>query len=748
MSRLRPAAVAAAIALAAAPARAAEEAGAPPALSITVRGGVSLGAHEAGVAYYALRALRGGPFASARIVTGASAGSLNGLLTVIEACGGSPAEPERSLFWSTWIPVGFDQLFVPGAAGPVGVFSRDWLLRGAARIEEAWSAGLPEACDVVLGIATTRLQPRPVPLAGGQLALPTMEEKFAIRIQGRGPGRPPRATNYAGRGAVAERLLVTDAEGEIAFPSLRDLVFASMSFPVAFPPQPLPTCDARRAPVADRCPAADAAIARFVDGGIFDNAPIRFAVRIARAGLEPGPGGALGWRPVPDGRRREVPANVVFGFLDPEATEYPPARPAAPGGEPSITAQLEGLADGFVATARAKELARLVEEEPEVAERIMLPRRNFPAASAPVYAFLGFFETEFRVFDFTLGMYDARRMIEVHGEQARPAFPEAAGGPGWTRLACMRAVYDGLPGGAEACRGEALGDFRALLQLSLDQLYDLCRAAAPAAGELPWRNPHCARAARGEPPPRVPGLAPARWPDFRQAEGETELAWSMRLLGSYGFRFTDLRVPKGRGDLAVDRIRDALGDAGEVLAAAQPQADRHVVGLAARVAADTLSYAPYARVLHLTMGPTETELGWSRTYPGSTWFPRSLRFDGAVAVRGLGTLLSAGHAEPFGALAVGGLEWQPPLRSILARARFGLRAGWLFAKEDDYGAGTCADRGRAAVSACSRPVVQALLSTSLLDRFRVQLVGEWYPPTPTRSKAWSIAPGIGLELGL
>lgn len=52
------------------------------------------------------------------------------------------------------------------------------------------------------------------------------------------------------------------------------------------------------------------------------------------------------------------------------------------------------------------------------------------------------------------------------------------------------------------------------------------------------------------------------------------------------------------------------------------------------------------------------------------------------------------------------------------------------------------------MTACSRPVVQALVGITLVERLRAQIVGEWYPGTHARKTLWSVAPGIGLELGL
>ena len=52
------------------------------------------------------------------------------------------------------------------------------------------------------------------------------------------------------------------------------------------------------------------------------------------------------------------------------------------------------------------------DEDPVFFDRLVIPERHLPAASSPLGAFFGFFETGLREFDFALGMYDARRMAE------------------------------------------------------------------------------------------------------------------------------------------------------------------------------------------------------------------------------------------------------------------------------------------------------------------------------------------------
>ncbi|MFP2924701.1 patatin-like phospholipase family protein [Pyxidicoccus sp. 3LG] len=717
------------------------------AYSLTVSGGVALGAYEAGFLAYAASASRADGVERMRLLTGASAGSLNGLLAILAACGEEAPGPTRSLFWETWIPVGYDRLFVPEDVTPLGAFSRAWLEAQARRIEEVWNRGISPTCDMVLGVSVTRAEPRLVHVAGGRLPLPRMEEKFALRIQGRGPGRQPLVTNYAAPGGTRrEPLLVTNAEGEVAFAQVRDLVLASMAFPVAFPPKPLATCAAGATARPGVCLSTEAHVADYIDGGIFDNTPLRLAVGLARDGLAPAQdGGPLRWRDAPEPGGRRSPTDVFFVFVDPDATEYPAAPlPQGPREAPQLPRMVGGVLSAFIDTARSKELALLLEEEPEIAERLALPRRHFPAASAPLGAFFGFFETAFRSFDFYLGMYDARAMLQEGAaagpEQFEP--PEGAGAD-WMPLMCMRAVYDGLPGAEAACAGEGLADFRVLLQVSLDRLYTVCRGAGAVSDQRGWRNAHCERAAAGQEPPRVPGLSPERWPDWRQDARETELAHMLRLLGSYGFHFRDLGAPPGRDDIALLRIRKVLGSAVQRLADAQPGDSAGAVEFVGKLVADSLAYEPPRTSMHLVMGPTLTEVGVSLGTDGQE-MPRGLRLSGALGLRGLQRAFSSGGGEPFALAAVAGPEFRPSaLQAALVQGRLALRAGWQFSTGKSSGAEDCHSAG---VSACSRPVVQGLLGATFLERLRAQVVGEWYPPSGGHRGLWAIAPGIGVEL--
>src|SRR5262245_15433787 len=86
----------------------------PDALSLTVSGGVSLGAYQAGYLYFAIETTRRHvERPPLRLVTGASAGSINTLTAVLAACQPSGTDPDQSLFWRSWVDLGFHELFDP-----------------------------------------------------------------------------------------------------------------------------------------------------------------------------------------------------------------------------------------------------------------------------------------------------------------------------------------------------------------------------------------------------------------------------------------------------------------------------------------------------------------------------------------------------------------------------------------------------------------------------------------------------------
>ena len=739
-----------AAALAAALAAPALAAPAPNPLSLTVSGGVSLGSYQAGFLYYILAANQqnAGAGPVLKVATGASAGSANALMALRYACGGLPLDPRQSLFARVWLPMGFHELLRRDEVEAEGAFSRSALVRVGALLEEELSAGLPEGCTMALGVAVTRVKPRLRPLAGGRTTIPRTVERFALRVEGRGPGRLPRFTNYLDLDSDDEQpALPEEADGSVAFAHVRDLLIASGAFPVAFPPQPVDHCmRVTRGRKAPYCPASEASRALFLDGGVFDNDPLRFAAHLAAGGLEEGPGGLV-LREAGPRARGALPRGVEFAFLSAGAKTYP--EPVAGPSETHADSLLSLLAEegsAFVETARAKELDLLLAEYPEVGEALIYPQRHYPAASEPMLAFFGFFERDFREFDFALGMYEARRHLARFGfprlERRHPGrawlYPEStaeaeAAKAGWRPFRCLRAVVDGAGDPAAECAGDDLSQFRAVLQTSLDRLWNDCRAARLPSPESSFRG--CAPVLEGSKEPRVPGAGPS--PGARRAN-ELSTAYVVRLLAAYGFEWRDMGYGRGSAFEAMVGLRRDLGELGGLLARAQPTlTSRGAVAAATDLAADLLFYLPPSDAVWFLLGPS-LEVGGAASLFATGW----LGLGGALELQNLFAGLSS-DPLPVSLLPVAGLQVAPAaLGSALLQGSLLVRGGYVFRLNQG---GRCSGAAGTIVGGCSRPEVEAGAAASFAQLLRIQCLAEWYPPARGGPGLWAVVPSMGLQ---
>jgi hypothetical protein len=733
---------------------------APLPASMTIAGGVSLGAYEAGLVYYTLEGLRTNPgLTELKLATGASAGSVNGFMAVLQSCGAPTPDPRESLFWKAWIPLGLAELTQPGKADPTAAFSRTAFEKPLELISRAWAAGLRADCDLVFGLSVTRLQPRMVSLKGERITLPRVEEHFVVRVQGRGPGRAPRLTNYADPAWEGEQtLLVEEKGGEVPFPVLVDALFASTAFPGAFPPQAIRHCVVSRGTGTwQGCPEASARNDAFVDGGVFDNTPVRLAAKMAAAGLRTGEEGAR-WLDRPDLGRREVPGTMVFNYVSTDVRTFPAADREATRQVPVSLLGVAGeVGASFYDSARAKNLLYVAEENPEFFDRLVIPERHLPAASAPLGAFFGFFEAGLREFDFALGMYDARRMAEVRlaarlsraGQPGRYQLPErlpsaAAAAASWQPYRCLSAVLE-QPAAAEvACQGEALRDFRAVLQVSIDKLWDRCAGLEELKGVFA-DDPHCRAAAAGEPPPQVPGIRPLAAGAWRRAPQESEAGYTMRLLAARGFEFKDLGLTREQAAEAPARLRARLLEIGHQVAQRQPGAEATAVETAVKLAADQVVYVP-PRFTGWFLFGRDLEAGISQGFRAELGGVASVRLHAALQLSNTARLISSEN----GAVAISpllGIEILPATWSTTAlQPSLIIRGGYLFSSRDGWSTKGCPTPSSDIIGTCSRPSFGAGVAATALERIRIQLLFNYYPAPHAGNLAWwDVAPGIGLQ---
>ncbi len=749
-------ALAAAALVAAGAARSAQ----PPA-SITISGGVSLGAYEAGLVYYTVEGMRLNPSAATpRIVTGASAGSVNGFMTILQSCGAAVPDPSASLLWNAWIPLGLEKLHVKGQAGKTSAFSRAAFDAPLDSIVRAWKAGLPESCDAVFALSVTRLVPRVVTTEGERLRLPRVEEHFQVRVQGRGAGKPPRLTNYVDPTWPGEQALLPEKNGEVVFERLVDALFASTAFPGAFPPQSVQHCVVRGGGAKVRCPVDEARADLFVDGGVFDNTPVRLATRLAAAGLRVDDAGTARWLDEPKLSVRTLPRSLVISYVSTEAQTFPePTQETKPAKLDSILAVTAQVGGSFLATARAKNLLYVHDDQPDVFEQLLIPERHLPAASAPLGAFFGFVERELREFDFALGMYDGRRVaddrigarLKKAGAAEGPRFPEntpaaRAATAGWRRYRCLQAVMDGAPGAKDACAGDDLRDFRIVFQTSVERLWDSC-SRLQEGNEAFDDDPRCRSARLGQPVMAVPFVEPLPGDAWRLRPGENDAAYSMRLLAAHGFAFKDLGLTRDEAAKAPAVLRARFLEIGDDVAKTQPSGEGLIVSTIVKMGADSIAYVP-PRFTIWAMYGRDPEIGISKGFAVGGVFVSPVRFHAAVQFVGSDQYFSSEGGHWVGTV-VAGAEYLPSWwSSTRLQPSLLLRAGWMFSSKDDGGFGTCPDPGNDTIGYCSRPTIQGGVSATVLERVRLQVTGNWYPPAKSGEKnQWAIGPGIGVQWG-
>ena len=317
---------------------------------------------------------------------------------------------------------------------------------------------------------------------------------------------------------------------------------------------------------------------------------------------------------------------MVFNYVSTDVRTFPAADRAAASKIPATLLGVVGdVGASFYDSARAKNLLYVAEEDPEFFERLVIPERHLPAASSPLGAFFGFFETGLREFDFALGMYDARRMAEVRlaarlsraGQPGKFQLPDklpgaAASAASWQPYRCLSAVLDDPPAAEAACQGDALRDFRIVLQASIERLWDRCASLQELKGVFA-DDPLCRAAAEGQPPRQVPGVTPLGGDAWRRAQKENETGYTMRLLAAHQFEFKDLGLEREQAAEAPARLRERLLEVGHQVAQTQPTGQGAVVETAVKLAADQVVYVPPRFTGWVVVG-SDSEIGLSQGF--------------------------------------------------------------------------------------------------------------------------------------
>jgi predicted acylesterase/phospholipase RssA len=427
---------------------------------LTISGGVAAGSYQSGVNWGLLRVIRLSSDSGWRFnhgfqrplvlggMAGASAGSINALLTAMEYCAADDRpDPRQSLFWRLWIPTGFTSLLgadkVPaGRSSDGGVFDRrvmrDVYLQ--ALIDFGARERFRSGCEVPLGLTVTRLIPAREHVLGGQTATPIRAPvtrhaaTFALRAD------DPQLLRHQ---SVSFRDFAPDATSAhfghriwiasedpraLSIEDVYPLLAASSAFPLAFSPVTLqysrePDCRPRR---------CSEVRATFVDGGAFDNNPVDLVIGLRRYRAARPPAGVDSTRSL-----------VVF--IDPDERRGPPDPVPHEQLARSGLLGLMDLASGFLSAGRSYELAslrKLVDLNPDAYALDLNPirtsDRRFAIVGSELGAFAAFLGKPYREFDFYVGVYDglyaAARLFPAAGDSTARSTASQDGERLWNLL--------------------------------------------------------------------------------------------------------------------------------------------------------------------------------------------------------------------------------------------------------------------------------------------------------------------------
>ena len=432
--------------------------------SLTVRGGTSAGNYQAGFTYALTEHLKTqsrilpGAHAPFRTVTGASAGAINSTLATFAGCEVvARPRPDDSVFFKVWIPVG-----IYGRHGGAGLAHDGWAtdspyallsqqpLVDATRRLKAWIDAEahfpPQGCDVDLGLTVTHLERSPYAVhydvhRGGRETLLSADRQseaflFATELsEARGDAeldfRPLRPPVQGRRRAVAD----TDPERREAYPvlgtgfddpaevgrrrydlaDLMQVVLASSAFPGAFAPVELDYSRLNR----DERALESYEDQPFIDGGVLDNTPLGLAIEIDS------------WRDRSRAQPTVVADSALCDLVPPTPRSYVFVEPTVidwrlggTRGEDVETPELKGIVGRYVEFSRALFSSalggKLIDtstthpfirrrHDDRVQPALLVPRRHMPITGERLARFMAFFEQDFRVYDFYVGVADGLR---------------------------------------------------------------------------------------------------------------------------------------------------------------------------------------------------------------------------------------------------------------------------------------------------------------------------------------------------
>ena len=351
--------------------------------SMVISGGVSLGAYESGYNWAMIKMLqkikKEGSLVEPylRSVAGASAGSINALLSAMYWCQKDTVPLKNSvddnLFYDTWVDLGIDDLLIKGedAENKSSLFTRKNLAKKADKIIEHMEKQIyRKNCEVPIGVSVTK-------------ATPIVETIKGIKIKNQHFSIPLTFKERNGKAIVSNRDMPPSTDFYISIPGIErdkskliDVLFASAAFPGAFAQVKLKYIYKGKTKSS-----------YFIDGGAYDNIPLRLAIELNEKAssfvfIDPN-----NMRKEPIASDEEEEEQVPVGFITTNAI------PLLHSLEIFQSMKLYQAINQYIRNDESKSL--------------ILSSRYHPLTGGYLSHFAAFLDKNFRIYDYYVGVYDA-----------------------------------------------------------------------------------------------------------------------------------------------------------------------------------------------------------------------------------------------------------------------------------------------------------------------------------------------------
>lgn len=364
--------------------------------SMVISGGVSLGAYEAGYNWALIKMLTTAKAKSPlvnpelRSIAGASAGSINSLLSAMYWCQKDTVplhnHVDDNLFYETWVNLGIEDLSIKGQDpdNTSSLFSQKGLrAKGDKIIEHLEKPIFKKNCEVPLGIAVTK-------------ATPIVEKISGINVKNQNFSVPLTFKEKNGKGIVENKVLPPSTDFYISIPGIEkdrkkiiDVLIASAAFPGAFPQVKL-----------DYAYKGEKHSHYFIDGGLYDNVPLDLAIALGQEASTfffMDPSNIRKEIIQVENEDEEVPVGFIINNLGPVLNSF-----------------------GIMQSMKLYE-AILQNFSKDTNKKLVLSSRYHPITGKYLEHFGAFLDKNFRIYDYYVGVYDA---IYHLAESFKKTFPK------------------------------------------------------------------------------------------------------------------------------------------------------------------------------------------------------------------------------------------------------------------------------------------------------------------------------------